>query len=475
MRANATGAGLREHPTIETACAALGLSFIWGLYRAAPYLSVFSNALSAGECLALFYAPMLIASIVGAGVVYFQPRIAAGLLLRQRVILPLCIGASLSQLTILVGPDGLALYVAVVVSVVLCGTCNILLFILAGKALAAQEKHKALYSIAVSFVLYSVLLALEIALNLQAAGAILAPFASCLFLLASVNTQTAEAPRATEGAVACHAPRWAIAPLPLLACASTILARFLSTSIPGAITSQEMLVTAVASLGFSLAVIVLTRLDSTRLYSSVLVCSTLMFVAALFCVIALTAIGLPIGVGIMTASFRAIQVFGLLVFVEATHREGCFSVKMMVMYVCLFQLLPAVLSDCGAALLNRSVNLSETIWAIPVVSLVAFVVISLCMVFLERKAVHQPNESEAGDEKAQRTEACRSLANRLNLTNREREVLDLLSQGHTVKKIAERLCLAPSTVQGYTRTLYAKAGVHSRQEIIDLVDAEMPS
>lgn len=52
------------------------------------------------------------------------------------------------------------------------------------------------------------------------------------------------------------------------------------------------------------------------------------------------------------------------------------------------------------------------------------------------------------------------------LTPRERELLEALVSGRSYRQIAESLRLSESTVRGYSRTLYAKLGVHSRGEAV---------
>ena len=64
---------------------------------------------------------------------------------------------------------------------------------------------------------------------------------------------------------------------------------------------------------------------------------------------------------------------------------------------------------------------------------------------------------------------CASLAERHGLTNRERDVVLFLAQGRDTAWICGELHLAKNTVKGYQRSAYAKLGVHSRQEIIDLM------
>lgn len=64
----------------------------------------------------------------------------------------------------------------------------------------------------------------------------------------------------------------------------------------------------------------------------------------------------------------------------------------------------------------------------------------------------------------------RDLREEFGLTQREYEVLELLSRGYSQKKVAELLVLSVSSVQSYSKTVYRKLGVHSKQEVIDLVD-----
>jgi DNA-binding CsgD family transcriptional regulator len=51
------------------------------------------------------------------------------------------------------------------------------------------------------------------------------------------------------------------------------------------------------------------------------------------------------------------------------------------------------------------------------------------------------------------------------LTAREREILELILQNKKRKDIAEEMRLSENTVKTYTRTLYAKIGVGSREEL----------
>ncbi len=52
------------------------------------------------------------------------------------------------------------------------------------------------------------------------------------------------------------------------------------------------------------------------------------------------------------------------------------------------------------------------------------------------------------------------------LTDREREVLKLVAEGHTNREIAEMLVVSPKTVEWYKSSLMGKLGLHSRTDLI---------
>lgn len=67
-------------------------------------------------------------------------------------------------------------------------------------------------------------------------------------------------------------------------------------------------------------------------------------------------------------------------------------------------------------------------------------------------------------------DACAELARRYRLTAREADLLPLLARGRSLPFIQEKPGVSNSTARTHTRNIYLKLDVHTRQELIDLVE-----
>ena len=65
-------------------------------------------------------------------------------------------------------------------------------------------------------------------------------------------------------------------------------------------------------------------------------------------------------------------------------------------------------------------------------------------------------------------EACARIAKEARLSKRETEILPLALRGRTAERIASEFFISKNTVDTHLRRIYAKCGVHTRQELIDL-------
>lgn len=135
----------------------------------------------------------------------------------------------------------------------------------------------------------------------------------------------------------------------------------------------------------------------------------------------------------------------------------------------------------GAVLGNSAMGLlgwtqEALIWA-SFASAMVFVVFCFVVLknvsFSEAIGVLQPPvsvvEAPAGPAEPSAHERCLGVAADYGLTPRETEVFELLAQGRTARVICEKLVVSLNTARFHTKNIYAKLGVHSQQELIDLV------
>lgn len=89
------------------------------------------------------------------------------------------------------------------------------------------------------------------------------------------------------------------------------------------------------------------------------------------------------------------------------------------------------------------------------------------------KPLAQKDESTSPEDNISFTSACEQISQEMHLTAREAQTLELLGRGRTVGFVAEELGISYNTVKGYTKNVYAKCGVHSRQELIDMIEGKL--
>ncbi len=68
------------------------------------------------------------------------------------------------------------------------------------------------------------------------------------------------------------------------------------------------------------------------------------------------------------------------------------------------------------------------------------------------------------------TARCEQLAHAYGLTEREREVLVPLVRGRSASSIASQLSMSTETARTHIRHIYQKTDIHSREELMDIVD-----
>lgn len=106
---------------------------------------------------------------------------------------------------------------------------------------------------------------------------------------------------------------------------------------------------------------------------------------------------------------------------------------------------------------------------------VVYLFVLVFAVLFGRTRSERSRDAREADERRQRQfERCTQLvAEDGGLTARETEIFALLARGEDRAAIREQLCISNDTVKTHTRRIYAKLGIHAKQEARDLVEACM--
>ncbi|MEG0070626.1 MAG: LuxR C-terminal-related transcriptional regulator [Raoultibacter sp.] len=100
---------------------------------------------------------------------------------------------------------------------------------------------------------------------------------------------------------------------------------------------------------------------------------------------------------------------------------------------------------------------------------VVIVVIAYIFVFTEKdsSAILAPEPSKDFDTLQKK---CNALGTYFNLSKRELEIMSLMARGRNTPRITEELHISVNTVNSHIQHIYQKLDVHSRQDILDLLD-----
>lgn len=141
-----------------------------------------------------------------------------------------------------------------------------------------------------------------------------------------------------------------------------------------------------------------------------------------------------------------------------------------------------MLGSVAGYLVGHQVSVALEAWG---VNLLLFYLVMAMMVLALSMAVYPPRamrdlllsipdedfETPAPlDDQGLWERACDEVARAGALTQREREVMALLARGRGSTFISAHLGVVPATIYTHTRNIYRKLDVHSREELIQLVD-----
>lgn len=120
--------------------------------------------------------------------------------------------------------------------------------------------------------------------------------------------------------------------------------------------------------------------------------------------------------------------------------------------------------------IREMVLITEYFQALLVVSTIYFVVLILTPCLRAWRTAFAPEAPAPVVQELDLEQRCKSLSQKHGLSHRETEVLGYIGRGYSPAYIAKKLFLSDSTVRSHAKNIYRKIGVHSRIELLQLVD-----
>lgn len=168
----------------------------------------------------------------------------------------------------------------------------------------------------------------------------------------------------------------------------------------------------------------------------------------------------------------AFQCYGILAWVlicGACHQYPATSIRVFQFVRAGWTFGPLVGMLIGRFVVNcTSFELAQVF---PCAVLGAALVMMAAMAFTEHDLAFAVNLLPT-DRKRRFTDKCLAVAARCGLSERETEIMTLFAKGRNLAYIQDQLCLSKSTVSTHRQHIYQKLGVHSSQEMIDLIQEE---
>lgn len=242
-----------------------------------------------------------------------------------------------------------------------------------------------------------------------------------------------------------------------------------STDVP---TFERSITLTIVLVAFAFLYILLREVEFTeRLSQSLFSLLSMFFVLSLlFTTIAVTQWQTEYGTAVIKASQRLFEIYLLLLGVFFIQRAGSQPIAVFCFYGITVLAIPNLLAHLVFTPFNAATGFSTSPYLVPTTSAIA--IISLIAVFAimmydsrlaNKRAASIPSVASS-------LERCEMVGKENGLTAREIEILNCLYQGYSVRKIADVMFIATTTVQGHSRSIYRKLDVHSKQELIDLIN-----
>ena len=184
-----------------------------------------------------------------------------------------------------------------------------------------------------------------------------------------------------------------------------------------------------------------------------------------------------LGSDIATVSRVCFTLFMFLFALEATSWTSTGIVRLLA----LFLLIPEALAACARRIVAPALlawtgmeplAIASTVGVAVILALIVAMTVALGKLLLKQVSPeHAPAAVVAAPPVSPQEAALEQLARTYGLTAREVQTASYVSTGYSLEKTADLLGISINTVRTHMRSIYGKLDIHSRQELIDVLDS----
>ena len=458
-------------------CSALGLSALWNLMRFSTFFTLFMPlgdgvmAYTNGyinQCFAIFMTFLFIAC---ATAMFYREQFLTIMQSSRYSALLLGAGASIgfalvNAFTLIEGASEMLLGVGVF----LCAAFTCMLLILWCVRLMQEPATLAVSYFAISICVICFLLVF-VALSdvFTRAYVIVAPLLAGLCHL--LAPPPASQPETTFTMSEFRGMHWRLlVPILVFISLSSLFNKLVAPTESALVSPASRLITDVLTIVLFVSYLAFRKLRRTKHYSNVafFVLAVIVMMLGLLIIVVVPSNGHLLGGPILMVSFYCFVYLLMATLIWDHVKTKASPVVLAGVFIIGSVVIPLLASNTFIYNWAANMQASDSPHSMTIAAMLSFLAAVIVFVTLGSQTSH--NGVGKMSPEAQQQRLCEKIQRDFGLTDREGEILYLLYQKRSRKKIAELLTVAPSTVQGHIDHIYKKMGIHKRDELVEFID-----
>lgn len=252
---------------------------------------------------------------------------------------------------------------------------------------------------------------------------------------------------------------------------SSVATGFINSGTASYVPTANTFVRDTLNVGVTVSIIVIIGLSKhlERIKFSLIVVLSILLFGGIFLATLFQQSWFTMGTGLMQTSKSCFSLLlFMLVLIEGMGKPCASETRSMLLKFVIPTTVSSFISYLVVPLLAQAFGVSYSdFWGV-LSLLMGFLLGVFLFSFLSSLVIkYLPRMELAPEEMAGTEGVAHAMRQTYGLTEKETEVLALLLEGNTYKKIASLLYVSDSTVQSHAKSIYRKADVHTKQDLVD--------